>query len=234
MGNKNTVQNAVYQELKKGIMTLRLVPGTEMSTQEIATKLQVSRTPVREAFIQLQKEGLVEAIPQKGTKVSPINIKRVGQERFLRESLELAVIEPFLENVKTADYSELHNNVQDQKRCWNERDYAGFVHRDNQFHKQLFEVAEQQLSWELIANYNGHYDRLRILTIQNETTLSGTIEQHERIINLAEQGKVEELYKELKNHVRKILIEKEELIKDYPGFFVTGEDEQKNILGGSL
>ena len=56
MGNKNTVQNAVYQELKKGIMTLRLVPGTEMSTQEIATKLQVSRTPVREAFIQLQKK----------------------------------------------------------------------------------------------------------------------------------------------------------------------------------
>ena len=71
MSNKNTVQNAVYQELKKGIMTLHLVPGTEMSTQEIATKLQVSRTPVREAFIQLQKEGLVEAIPQKGTKVSP-------------------------------------------------------------------------------------------------------------------------------------------------------------------
>ena len=61
MGNKNTVQNAVYQELKKGIMTLRLVPGTEMSTQEIATKLQVSRTPVREAFIQLQKEGISNA-----------------------------------------------------------------------------------------------------------------------------------------------------------------------------
>ena len=95
-------------------------------------------------------------------------------------------------------------------------------------------MAEQQLSWELIANYNGHYDRLRVLTIQNETTLTGTIEQHERIINLAEQGKIEELYKELKNHVRKILVEKEELIKDYTGFFVTGEDEQKNILRGSL
>ena len=114
MSNKNTVQNAVYQELKKGIMTLHLVPGTEMSTQEIATKLQVSRTPVREAFIQLQKEGLVEAIPQKGTKVSPINIKRVGQERFLRESLELSVIEPFLANVNTQDYQFLRANIEKQ------------------------------------------------------------------------------------------------------------------------
>ena len=215
MSNKNTVQNAVYQELKKGIMTLHLVPGTEMSTQEIATKLQVSRTPVREAFIQLQKEGLVEAIPQKGTKVSPINIKRVGQERFLRESLELSVIEPFLANV-------------------NKRDFAGFVQLDNQFHKSLFEVAEQQLSWELISNYNGHYDRLRILTIRNEETLTGTIQQHEQIVSLAEQGKIEEVYSELKDHVRKILVEKEELIQDYPGFFVSGEDEKNSILGGSL
>ena len=138
MSNKNTVQNAVYQELKKGIMTLHLVPGTEMSTQEIATKLQVSRTPVREAFIQLQKEGLVEAIPQKGTKVSPINIKRVGQERFLRESLELSVIEPFLANVNTQDYQFLRANIEKQKEYWNKRDFAGFVQLDNQFHKSLF------------------------------------------------------------------------------------------------
>lgn len=234
MSNKNTVQNAVYQELKKGIMTLHLVPGTEMSTQEIATKLQVSRTPVREAFIQLQKEGLVEAIPQKGTKVSPINIKRVGQERFLRESLELSVIEPFLDNVNTQDYQLLRANIEKQKEYWNKRDFAGFVQLDNQFHKSLFEVAEQQLSWELISNYNGHYDRLRILTIRNEETLTGTIQQHEQIVSLAEQGKVEEVYRELKHHVRKILVEKEELIQNYPGFFVSGEDKKNSILGGSL
>lgn len=234
MSNKNTVQNAVYQELKKGIMSLRLVPGTEMSTQEIATKLQVSRTPVREAFIQLQKEGLVEAIPQKGTKVSPINVKRVSQERFLRESLELAVIEPFLANVNKEDYKTLRTNIEEQKKSWNQRDYVGFVQLDNQFHKALFEVAEQQLSWELISNYNGHYDRLRILTIRNEETLAASIEQHEKIVSLAEQEKIEQVYSELKDHVRKILVEKEEVIQNYPDFFVSGENEQNSILAGSL
>ena len=83
-------------------------------------------------------------------------------------------------------------------------------------------------------NYNGHYDRLRILTIRNEETLTGTIQQHEQIVSLAEQGKIEEVYSELKDHVRKILVEKEELIQDYPGFFVSGEAEKNSILGGSL
>ena len=88
----NTVNGAVYEELKRSIITLRLAPGTEMSTLEIATKLNVSRTPVREAFLRLQNEDLVEMVPQKQTIVSRINLDRVEQERFLRESLEAAAI----------------------------------------------------------------------------------------------------------------------------------------------
>ncbi len=234
MAHNNTVQNAVYQEIKKGIMTLHLIPGTEMSTQEIATKLQVSRTPVREAFIQLQKEGLVEAIPQKGTKVSRINIKRVEQERFLRESLELAVIGLFLKKVEASDFKKLRDNIQEQKVCCNEKKYAEFVQCDNKFHKMLFDVAEQQLSWELISNYNGHYDRLRILTIQNDNTITSTINQHEKIVDLVEQRNVYVVYEELKNHVQKILQEKEALIRLYPDYFISGEEQAGGILNGSL
>lgn len=234
MVRNNTVNNAVYQELKKGIMTLHLIPGTEMSTQEIATKLQVSRTPVREAFIQLQKEGLVEAIPQKGTKVSRINIKRVAQERFLRESLELAVIGPFLKKVEASDFQKLRDNIQEQRVCYKEKNYAEFVQCDNKFHKMLFDVAEQQLSWELISNYNGHYDRLRILTIQNDDTITGTINQHEKIVDLVEQRNVDIVYEEVKNHVQKILREKENLIQLYPDYFISGEEQANGILNGSL
>lgn len=234
MVHNNTVQNAVYQELKKGIMTLHLTPGTEMSTQEIATKLQVSRTPVREAFIQLQKEGLVETIPQKGTKVSRINIRRVEQERFLRESLELAVISLFLKKAEAADFQKLRANIQEQRVCFNDKNYAEFVHCDNEFHRMLFEVAEQQLSWELISNYNGHYDRLRILTIQDDDTITGTINQHEKIVDLVEQRNVEVVYDELKNHVQKIIREKEALIQLYPDYFISGEEQENGILNGSL
>ena len=89
MSNKNTVQNAVYQELKKGIMTLHLVPGTEMSTQEIATKLQVSRTPVREALRQLEMDGLIENIPNRGAFVLGLSKQDIEDMYVLRKAYEV-------------------------------------------------------------------------------------------------------------------------------------------------
>ena len=66
-----------------------------MNIKTISERLNVSRTPVRDALIKLAKEGLVDVIPQKGTSVSKIDLKRVEEERFLRESLELRAIEIF-------------------------------------------------------------------------------------------------------------------------------------------
>ena len=75
----NTIQGAVYERLKKDIITLKLIPGTVISTQDIAEEMQVSRTPVREAFLKLQSEDLVETVPQKLTIVSRINLKLAEQ-----------------------------------------------------------------------------------------------------------------------------------------------------------
>ena len=61
----SSVQSAVYTALRNNIMSLQLKPGTTMSTQKIAEKLNVSRTPVREAFIRLQRDGLLDIFPQK-------------------------------------------------------------------------------------------------------------------------------------------------------------------------
>lgn len=88
MIERKSIQTLVYEELKRNIMSMKLEPGQTMSTQEIATKLNVSRTPVREAFLRLQSEGLVEMIPQRETMVSKISLKRVEQEKFIRECLE--------------------------------------------------------------------------------------------------------------------------------------------------
>ncbi len=70
---EKSIQTLVYEELKKNIISMKLEPGQTMSTQEIATRLGVSRTPVREAFLRLQSEGLVEMIPQRETMVSRIH-----------------------------------------------------------------------------------------------------------------------------------------------------------------
>lgn len=229
----DSVQGAVYRTLKEGIMTLRLAPGTVMSTKEMAERLNVSRTPVREAFIRLQSEELVDIIPQRETTVSRIDLKRVEQERFVRESLELSVVDRFLENCKPEHFALLRDSIEEQKRFYDEKQYADFVDSDNRMHQLFFDVAGQHLAWELIMNFNGHYNRIRILTVRVEDTIVNTIRQHMKIVDLMEQGQIEQVRHELNGHVKRINFEKADLVHRFPDYFKTG-DEPVGIQIGSL
>lgn len=229
----DSVQGAVYRTLKEGIMTLRLAPGTVMSTKEMAERLNVSRTPVREAFIRLQSEELVDIIPQRETTVSRIDLKRVEQERFVRESLELSVVDRFLENCRPEHFALLRESIEEQKRFYDEKQYADFVDSDNRMHQLFFDVAGQHLAWELIMNFNGHYNRIRILTVRVEDTIVNTIRQHMKIVDLMEQGQIEQVRHELNEHVKRINFEKADLVHRFPDYFKTG-DEPVGIQIGSL
>ena len=91
-----SAQDETFALLRQKIITMELLPGTAMSVYEMSEQLQVSRTPVREAFIRLATESLVEIMPQRKTLVSRIDVSRAQQERFMREALEIGVIPSFL------------------------------------------------------------------------------------------------------------------------------------------
>lgn len=219
----NSIRENVYHVIKTNIAKLQLAPGTTMSTQELAEKLNVSRTPVREAFIRLQKEDLVVIAPQKNTMVSLIDLVRAEKERFLRESLEAAIIPLFMEKFTNADLHELDKLLVKQKACYDADDSLTFLSYDNLFHKVFFDVAEQDLSWETITNTNSHYNRLRVLTTRNKETFYGAVCQHEVMLQYIRAGNTDALRKELLNHVQKINIEKTGLLEQFPDYFAMPE-----------
>ena len=91
--DKNTPVTAqVYSHLRNLILRLHLKPGEALSEQELSVKLGLSRTPVREAFIRLAEEGLVDVYPQRGTLVAPIRIAEVKEAHFIRRLLEFAIV----------------------------------------------------------------------------------------------------------------------------------------------
>ena len=227
---KNSVQDTVYQLLKEAIMSLRLVPGTVMSTQAMADTLNVSRTPVREAFIRLEEENLVDIVPQKETIVSRIDLDRVLQERFIRESLEMAVIDPFLEKFSVSDIAVMRNTLELQKECMREKRYADFITQDNLMHRQLFVAAGQELAWNAIQTVNGHDYRFRILSVQVDDVMEAAINQHEQMIEKIEQGDVEGARRELAHHLRKLRYEKDKMIELYPDYFKKEKSPDELIL----
>ena len=205
----NSIRENVYRVIRENITSLQLAPGTTVSTQELAAKLQVSRTPVREAFIRLQKEDLVEITPQKGTMVSRIDLTRAEKERFIRESLETAILPLFLQNCTDLDLKELELLIEKQKASFTGLKPLEFIALDNQFHQRFFEIAGQDLSWDVVASTNPHYNRLRVLTDQ------------------IRRRDIDALRRELTDHVRKIIAEKDALVQLYPDYFAAPPQEMR-------
>lgn len=226
--NSYSVQEAVFLSLRKSIMTLNLMPGTTMSANEISARFNVSRTPVREAFIRLEREGLVKIVPQRETMVSRIDPKRVSQERFLRESLEIAALEPFIKNCSQKNIQELRQLIEKQQAMSAEKEYAKVVDYDDAFHRIIFEVAEQPLSWEIIESMSGHYRRIRLLTVWSDEIVKKIVEQHNDLVHQAETGNLASAKEVLSRHLRKLIREEEMMMEEYPNFFE--REEQKDLF----
>ena len=223
----NPLRKHVYKEIEKAILDGVFEPGYSLTEGKLSAELGVSRTPVREAFIRLQKEDLVEITPQKGTMVSRIDLTRAEKERFIRESLETAILPLFLQNCTEPDLKELELLIEKQKACFTGLKPLEFIALDNQFHQRFFELAGQDLSWDVVASTNPHYNRLRVLTVQNAATFDGAVRQHEVMMDQIRHRDIDALRRELTDHVRKIIAEKNVLLQLYPDYFATAQQEMK-------
>ena len=213
----------VYSALRNSIINLNLAPGSSISETEISQKFQISRTPVREAFIQLSMEGLVEVIPQKETRVSLIDPARVEQEFFLRESLETAVLEPFIANNGRKYFAEMENLLSLQDSALKTKSYIDFMSYDDRFHQILFEASGQLLSWEVLSSMSGHYHRVRMLSILIAGIGDEKIGEHRKIITALKKSDLEKSREMLYHHLHNLDTEEELLKERFPAYFVSKE-----------
>jgi DNA-binding GntR family transcriptional regulator len=225
---RQSVQDAVYSALRQSIMNLNLTPGAEISETEIAQKFNVSRTPVREAFIHLANEGLIQVIPQKKTQVSLIDFSRVEQEFFLRASLEMAVLELFLKKKGPKYFDDMEELIEKQTADIKANDYISLLNHDDGFHRTFYEVAGQMLSWNTLTSMNGHYFRVRLLTTWFSGIASDVITQHKNILTALKTGDLHKARHLLAQHIRKLTVEEKLLKEEFPNFF--SNDAQKNTF----
>ena len=233
---ESSVQSAVYNALRNNIMSLQLKPGTIMSTQEVAQKLEVSRTPVREAFIRLQRDGLVDIYPQKETIVSRIDFHKVDQERFVRESLECANLDLVVEKCTRKDIGVWSECM---ARCLTAygvgRDYNSLLKLDNEFHHYMFKITGQKLAWDTIEHTSNHYARIRLITVWDKEIMMETILQHQKILSAIQEKNADFAKNSIKTHLHQLENQLQRLMQEYPDYFVkeivSKEERYKELLG---
>ena len=138
--------------LKDNIVRLELAPGSSINAREVAEQLHLSRTPVREALLELAKSKIVEVYPQSGSVVAPIDYALIEEAWFVRSVLETAVVELACDTVTPEGLEELEHNVKLQEFYREDKDLEKLLELDNEFHQTLFRIAGKQQAYELMRS----------------------------------------------------------------------------------
>lgn len=216
---RGSIQNDVYNTLREEIISLELKPGTMLSTQETASRLGVSRTPVREAFLHLQREDLLDVAPQRGTMVSYINLHRMYQERFIREAVEVDNLPQFISVLQQENLDYLHHNVQLQQEALEQNRARDYIRLDNEFHIYAMQCTGQRLARTIVGELNGHYDRLRLLTVWEGNIARNAAVEHVELLKLFKNRDIKAAQQLLRRHLQALKEQEQSLIRKWPDFF---------------
>lgn len=214
-----STKDYVYEILRENIISLAIEPGQQISEKEISDLLQVSRTPVREAFVKLAQEELLEVYPQRGTKIALIDLYHVEEARFIREHLERATVRVACENFPEEKLKELEANLQLQKKCVAEKNFTKLFELDEEFHKTIAEGSGKGRIWALIQQMNAHLNRIRMLSLAANYNWELILSQHETIFLAIKEKNADLGEKAMEEHLKKLLFEQDKLKSEYKQYF---------------
>jgi DNA-binding GntR family transcriptional regulator len=209
MPEKNLVAAAgdrAYDDVKSRILSNELQGGDLISEGEVAERLNISRTPVREAFLRLQSEGFMKLYPKRGAMIIPIARNEARDVVDARLALEThAVRQATSTPERTARLvAELRENIQLQKDRVADRNLAGYALADADFHSALIRAGEN----ELIAHFYGTlYDRqvrMARSSVPTDEVAEDVIGSHAALLDAIEARDVERFEKELREHLSSI------------------------------
>ncbi|MDD3253770.1 MAG: GntR family transcriptional regulator [Lachnospiraceae bacterium] len=193
----------VFDTLKEEILTLELKPGQAISENEICSRFDVSRTPVREALRRLQEQGFVNTVPYSGTYVTLLNLDDIKQMIYMRVAVELMVMRDFMKIATPLLLEEIRHQIRCQKLLIQEPGFEPeqFYRMDAQMHSIWFEATNRMKLWDFIQAQQLHYTRFRMLDFVTETDFTRIIKEHSHLLELLEQNAECGLEEALKQHL---------------------------------
>jgi DNA-binding GntR family transcriptional regulator len=173
---------------------------------------------VREAFIKLAEERLVIILPQRGTFVVKISVADVLDARFVREAIEVAVVQEAATSALPTAVKELRNLIEQQKTVVHGHNDE-FLALDEEFHRTIALSVGRAHAWRVIESIKAQMDRIRYLSLDDATPLPLLIEQHTRIVDGIEAGDPTAAVAATRSHLREIIVSLPNIAARFPDLF---------------
>lgn len=210
----------IERDLRRAIIELELLPGARLSEQDIATRLGLSRQPVREALIRLANSRLIEIRPYRGTVVARISAREMTEALFVRQAVELAVVARAADNFDAWQRKRIDSLLLKQEEAATALDHTAFRDNDEAFHIAIATGAGVGIAWVAIADMKSHTDRVCNLTLQTEASMQRRVAEHRTIMDAIDRHDVSGAQSAMADHLGRILDELPELEVTHRALFV--------------
>lgn len=204
---RTSLRRQVAHALRAALVAGEMRPGTVYSAPALAEQFGVSATPVREAMLDLAKEGLVEAVRNKGfrvTELSERDLDEITQVRLLIEVPTVADIAARNDPAKRAEVEALRPLAREIERYARESDLIGYIEADRRFHLQLLALAGNAHLVEVIGNLRARSRLYGLQGLAAQGILQDWTGEHEHLVDLVLAGDPEEAADYMRQHIGQV------------------------------
>ena len=216
--------NQAYQELKRFILGRQIPPVENLNEGELARALGISRTPVREAMNRLEREGLVEIIPQRGAFVVQFSPKDVWELFLIRENLEGLAAHLAAERMDEKNLAKLESCVQGFTEPFSKEAITRYSSEDLRFHQAIVNLSEAKRLINLVSSLHDHIRMFRLTTVGVSGRMKSSLAEHREIIESFRKGDPEECERKMRGHIRQV---RDGVMKNIKVFLNGGEKSQR-------
>jgi len=199
---RQSLTSAVADKLRDQIIRGEIAEGTQLRQDAIATQYQVSRIPVREALRQLDAEGLIAIVPNRGAVVPALSPDDIEELFAIRSLLEPEVLKLSIPHLTRSDFDEAEAILKKYVNELNREDHvSGWGRLNWQFHATLYSRAKQPRFMAIIRNVNNSGERYTRLQLYLTHGIQRANEEHHKILELCRQRDVAAACKLLREHI---------------------------------
>lgn len=216
---RRTASDDIFDYLYSSIVSLKIVPGTRMSETEVARQFDVSRQPVREAFIRLDNMGLLQIRPQRATLVRKIVEREIIDESFVRTAVEVEAARQAVVHFSPQSEQLLEENLEKQWQALENQEFRRFQMLDGQFHRLVFAAGKCEFAFKTFGDRRSHVERLCMLTLTSREHYLPLFEEHKQIFDLLKARDLEPLLLKMREHLTWVDRTLSHVKTTHPGFF---------------
>ena len=175
------LRDVVFNTLRNAILKGELKPGERLMEIQLAQRLGVSRTPVREAIRKLELEGLVLMIPRKGAEVAQITIRDLEDVLEVRCALEELAVKDACDHITDEQLIELKKAANDFKRSLDGTEIIDCVKADMHFHEIIYDATNNRRLLQILSNLREQMYRYRMEYLKDRSMHKNLLEEHDAI-----------------------------------------------------